>query len=199
MRLLLMVFLFNSWFIIGCAANLIVVDSEPQGADVLLAKQGEVPSKVGQTPLALPSQFSDLKKQDLLLTVEKVGFKRETVLLPAASLGHDAKIGVFLQEDLKKASSFSSDESLEDIARGVAQTQESIRAKEFDTALNTLTALIVKYKNVATLYGLQGNIFYLQKNIEKALSSYKRAQALSPNSETQRMINKLESFRGGTQ
>ncbi len=183
----------------GCASNLITVESDPPGADIYVGKVGEIPNKVGQTPLTIPAQFSDLKKQDLTISIEKSGYKKETILLPAASLGHDAKVGFMLREDIGKQSSYSSDESLEEIARGVAQAQESIRAKEFESALNTLNALLVKYKNVATLHGLQGNIYYLQKNIDKALASYKRAQTLAPNSETQRMINKLESFRGGAQ
>jgi predicted negative regulator of RcsB-dependent stress response len=77
----------------------------------------------------------------------------------------------------------------------VAQVQSLIQRKELDQGLSTVNTLLSSYPNISTLYDLQGNIYYLRKDIDRALASYKRANAITPNSETNRMISKLQELR----
>jgi len=192
----LMIFLF---FITGCISSSINIDSVPSGADIYVSQIGQVPNKVGQTPLSLDLTSFKIAREPITILAVKTGFKKESVLMPASSLGQTGKVGFFLTEDITQRGTQDLDTALEDMARSVAKIQELIRNKELDQAMTNINGLLLKYPNISTLYGLQGNTYYLQRNIEKALQAYKKAEAIAPNTETLRMINKLEGIRGGSQ
>ncbi len=185
--------------IVGCASSSIVVESVPPGADIYLSQTGQIPAKIGQSPMNVDLSSFKLNRESVTISVTKFGFKKETVLIPYNSISQTSKLGVVLTEDLNQKNSQDIDSSLEEIARGVAKIQELVRSKDFEQAHTNINGLLLKYPNISTLYGLQGNTFYLQKNIDKALSSYKKSEAISPNPETQRMITKLEGIRKGGQ
>jgi tetratricopeptide (TPR) repeat protein len=194
----LLIFIFSA-LSAGCISSSINVDSVPQGADVFTSQLGEVPTKVGQTPMVLDVTSFKMAREPVTILAVKHGYKKESVLMPASSLGQAAKVGFFLTEDITQRGTQDLDASLEEMARSVAKIQELIRNKEFEQALTNINGLLLKYPNISTLYGLQGNTYYLQRNIEKALQSYKKAEVIAPNMETQRMIHKLEGIRGGGQ
>lgn len=191
------VILILNYFLTGCSSASIKVETNPQGADIFISSEGEVPTKVGQSPLSIDLSQYKFQNEPVTVTVSKFGYKKESVIFPANTMGQLSKVGFFLNEDLNQKSSQDIDGSLEEMAKGVAKIQELIRSKDFEQSLTNINSLLSKYPNIATLYGLQGNIYYLQRNIEKALQSYKKSESISPNLETQRMISKLESIRGG--
>jgi hypothetical protein len=183
----------------SCASTGVKVESSPEGAEVSYSVQGEPSVKAGVTPLELDSNILRIKNNPVFVSVYKSGYKRESVLLPASVLGQESRVLVTLIEDSGaiQRNSQNFDAALDEVARGVAKIQELVRSKEYDQALSNISSLLSKYPNLATLYGLQGNIYYIQKNIEKALSSYRKAEAISPSIETQKVINKIEGITGG--
>jgi predicted Zn-dependent protease len=81
----------------------------------------------------------------------------------------------------------------------VAQVQRMIYKKNYIEAERTLSTFTVKYPAVPVFFSLLGNVYYLEKNLDKALDAYQRSYALQPqNQEASRMIQKIKSIRGTT-
>jgi tetratricopeptide (TPR) repeat protein len=155
------------------------------------------PQKVGQTPLKLEATELATLSDSFVVTIQKPGFKQESIFISSKNLPYKGEISANLTEEFAGAGTMNLQATMEEIARGVAQVQNLLRSRDYDQALNALSILISKYPSVATLYGLEGNIYYLQKNVDKALNAYQRANKLAANPETERMINRLEELRGG--
>lgn len=181
---------------LGCVTSSLQVESTPAGADVYLSVDQQPPKKIGQTPMAVGVTDLAVLSESFLITLQKPGYKAETVLVSSKNLPYHGYVGTVLREEYTGAKSGNLGESLEEVARGVAQVLDLIRGKEYDRGLSLVNSLLGKYSTVSTLYGLQGNIYYLQKNIDKALVSYQKANQLYASAETQRMIGKLEELRG---
>lgn len=183
----------------SCISSSVRVETVPEGAEVLVSTGGQVPSKVGMTPTQIDTTLAKFNESPVLVSISKPGFKRESVLVPPSALGQEAKIQLQLTEDAAGPTKASQniDTMIDEVARSVAKVQDLVRGKEYDQAMTSINSLLLKYPNVSTLYGLQGNIFYIQKNIDKALSAYRKAESLAPNGDTQKIINKLESIKGG--
>lgn len=192
-----MLVLFN----FGCVTSTLQIETTPPGADVFVTIDKQPPKKVGQSPMALGATDLSVLSDSFVVTLKKPGFKSESVFVSSKSLPYQGYIGANLHEDslLSGGSSGGTtlEASLEEVARGVAQVLNLIRNKEYDQGLSVLSNLKSRYSTVSTFYGLEGNIYYLQKSIDKALLAYQKANQLSASTETQRMINKLEELRGG--
>lgn len=191
-ELILVVFVLS-----GCQSQAFRVESEPAGADVIIATPGQTPRKIGATPYSIQSSDQGDKAQALQVTVTKAGFGSESVLLPPAAMGRSGSLFVKLDSSKMSAACQNQDASLEKVARGVADAQYQMKLKNYEQAERTLNQLTTDFPNVSVLHDLLGNIHYLRKDIDRALSSYRRSQAIAPNnSETSRMIKKLEELRG---
>jgi hypothetical protein len=181
---------------IGCVTSSLQIETTPPGAEVFISVDQQPPKKIGQSPMNLGATDLAVLSESFLITMQKPGFKTESVLVSSRTLPYRGYVGARLQEEFSGATSTNLESSLEEVARGVARVLDLIRSKEYEQALNILSGLTAKYSTVSTLYGLEGNIYYLQKNIDRALASYQKANRLSASTETQRMINRLEELRG---
>jgi hypothetical protein len=84
------------------------------------------------------------------------------------------------------------------MARGIAEVSNLIFKKKYPEAGILVQTLIGKFTTVATLYDLQGNVFYLQRDLTRALESYKKSNSITPNNlQTVRMIERLEQLQVG--
>jgi hypothetical protein len=183
----------------GCQSQAFRVDSDPAGADVSISSAGQTPRKLGVTPYVIQSGDQGDKSQALQLTVSKDAYQSESVLLPPAAMGRSGGLFVKLDGFKLPAACQNQEVALEKVARGVAESQYQIKLKNLDQAERSLNTLLTEYPNVSVLHDLLGNVHFLRKDIERALTSYRRSQAIAPNnSETGRMIKRLEELRGGT-
>lgn len=180
----------------GCVSSSLRVDTFPPGADVYIKSDNKPPRKVGQSPVEINATDLAMTSDSFVVSLEKPGFKTENIYFASKALPYKGEISTNLKEEFAGAGTLNIQTSMEEIARGVAQVQNFLRGKDYDQALNTLSQLISKYPSIATLYGLEGNIYYLQKNIDRALTSYQKANKLAANPETDRMIDRLEELRG---
>ena len=97
-------------------------------------------------------------------------------------------------QELASNKNKSSDE-IQKVASQVAQVQNLIKTKDFLQAEKNLLMMISQNPNVATYHELLGNVYYLKKDTQSALASYKKANEMYPgNPDTMRMINKLQNF-----
>ncbi len=182
----------------ACQSQSLKIESEPAGADVLVSVQGQSPRKVGVTPYVLQAGEQGDRSQPMQLMISKDGFGAESILLPPSAVGRSGSVFMKLDHSKLPAACVNLEAALEKVARGVAEAQYQIKLKNLDQAERQLGQLVAEFQNVSVLHDLLGNVYYLRKEIDKALASYRRSQAIAPNnSETGRMIKRLEELRGG--
>jgi predicted Zn-dependent protease len=88
------------------------------------------------------------------------------------------------------------EQTMQDLSSGVAEVQALIGGRNLDEAERKLNSLVARYSGIAVLYDLLGNIYYIRKDVGRALTAYKKSQQISPGSiETERMIKKLQEIR----
>lgn len=183
----------------GCVSNSrLRVQSNPDGADIYLTAQNRTPQKVGKTPMELdPSQHQDLFKESVQIQVVKEGFSPQGVLVPRLALGGGGHVQFNLAETALPKVCQVQEQSYNDIARGVAEASALIQRRRLPEALSLVQNLTVKYDTISSLYDLQGNIYYLQKDLNRALEAYQRSNNLTPNvPATLRMIDRLHELQG---
>ncbi len=183
---------------VGCQSQTLKIESEPAGADVLVSVQGQTAKKVGITPYVMQASEQGDRSQAMRLVVSKDGFGADSVLLPPSSVGRSGTVFMKLDQSKLPAACVNLEAALEKVSRGVADAQYQIKLKNLDQAERQLVQLVDEFQNVSVLHELLGNVYYLRKDIDKALASYRRSQAIAPNnSDTGRMIKRLEESRGG--
>lgn len=193
-RRLFKVIIFVPFVHLGCASSILNVESEPSGAEVYISQAQRPPIKIGQTPLKIEERKLTTGIEPFQITISKEGYLNEHVLVPHSTLSRNTAIAVRLKSDLSKIS--QSSDQLEKVASATAQSQYLIKIKDFDRAEQSLLTYSIQYPSVATFHELLGNVYYLKKDFNKALGSYKQAVLLNPkNNETRSMIERLESMR----
>ncbi len=192
------IFILGIVFLSSCASNTLLIESDPIGADIIIVTAGNVKQKLGQTPMNITTtQLPILFSSESQIQVTKDGYRSESFLLPPQSAGTIGRIQAKLTEDTVSKTCQDSSNAIVDTTDAVAQVQRLIYKKNYFEAERALSGYTVKYSTIPAFHSLLGNVFYLEKNLEKALESYTRAAALQPqNQETARMIQKIKEIRG---
>jgi tetratricopeptide (TPR) repeat protein len=173
----------------GCSTQELKVDSNPVGADVVTLDAAKNPHVIGQTPIVLnATNAPDIFKGPVQISISKDGFKGQSILLPGTRFGASGEVRVELKANEA--------DLVNETAEEVAHAQSLLFKKDFDVAEKMLKDLISKKSSVAVFHSLLGNVFYLKKDLTRALESYEHAYALEPkNVELDRMIKKLKGIR----
>jgi predicted negative regulator of RcsB-dependent stress response len=180
-------------FCLSCGTGKLQISSQPDNADVYISSKSISTQKIGVTPLNLNELEISSTQEQYQITISKTGYENATTLVPATTLSRDVNISIKLQE-LASNKNKSSDE-IQKVASQVAQVQNLIKTKDFLQAEKNLLMMISQNPNVATYHELLGNVYYLKKDTQSALASYKKANEMYPgNPDTMRMINKLQNF-----
>ena len=184
------------WFNLGCSSGQIRITSSPSGADVSYAEDGGNKTSLGKTPLNIDAKIlKNSTSEHIQIEVKKDGYKPEVVLVPTPLMPTEFSLSSQLQEVTlpKKCQDISA--SLSQLAEGVAESQSFIAAKNFALAETTLLRLSNDYPSVSVVFGLLGNVYYLQKDLKRALEYYQKALSLNPDSvRTGQMVQKLKSL-----
>lgn len=187
-----------SFFSIGCATSSLRVNSAPEGAEVSLISRDRTPVKVGKTPLDIDSRnFPELFQDSMQVEVTKEGFSPLSVVVPKLPAGGVGRINLNLQTaELPKVCQNQS-ESTNVLAKGIADAASLVSRKRLDEASRLLEDLSSKFGTVPVIHDLLGNVYFLQKNLDRALESYRRSNRLNPNNiDTLRMIERIEKVQG---
>ncbi|MFN7685966.1 MAG: hypothetical protein ACK5QT_11215 [Oligoflexia bacterium] len=183
----------------GCATSQLLVESNPPGAEVYFVGFGNSVQQLGVTPMTLsPLTVPGLYKEQVQISVSKPGYHGESFLIPPSTGATLGKISARLNTDPLSKSCQEGVAAMIDATESVAQIQRLIFKKEFTEAERLLGPLTLKYPAVPVFHSLLGNVFYLQKNLTRALESYQRASELGPqNQETLKMIERIKAIKGG--
>ena len=173
----------------ACSSNSeLRVESNPAGADVIVIDNSKSPKKMGVTPLVLNRDNTpQLFNNPIQVNVSKDGYKSQSVFIPETSMHAQGQLVVQLnREEATLVNSTSA---------AVAEIQRLVFKKKYPEAERMLQDTLVKSPSVAVLHSLLGNVYYLEKNISRALESYRHAQALDPsNGEVEKLIQKLRAM-----
>lgn len=182
----------------GCATSTLKVSSLPEGADVSIIAPDRAPVKIGKTPLEIESRiYPELFQDSVQVQVAKDGHSPLTVLVPRLPNGGTGRINLNLQQsELPKVCQNQSD-SINLLAKGIADSASLVQRKKMDEAVRLLEDLSSKFGTVPVVHDLLGNVYYLQRNMDRALDSYRRSNKLNPNNiDTIRMIERIEQLQG---
>lgn len=183
----------------SCGSAQLAVESDPIGAEISVSGPAVGRQIIGKTPMTLTKMnVPQLFSENLQISVSKAGYHGESFLVPQASGSIQSKIQATLSVDSVSKTCQDTTSAMNEATDAVAQVQRLIYGKAYSEAEKALSGYTIKFSAVATFHSLLGNVYYLQKNVDKALESYMRANSLQPqNQETQRMIEKIKSIRGG--
>jgi hypothetical protein len=172
----------------GCATSELRVESNPEGAEIVVTDANKVNRRVGVTPMVLTaSNTPGLFKSPSQISLSKEGYKTQTIFVPITHIASEGQLVVQLKPDDAGY--------LNTAASQVAQVQRLIFKKNYIEAERLLAESIAKNPSVAVFHSLLGNVYYLQKNTARALDSYQRAQSIEPNNiEVTKMIRKLKGL-----
>ena len=188
-----------STLLVGCSTQSLRVVSAPEGADVTVQTGDRARQKIGKTPLELSSKNTpEVFNEAFQVQVSKEGFQPQMVLVPSMGMsGGSGRVSFNLQDtELPKVCNLQED-AFNEMARGVAEVSTFVQRKKYSEATTLIQNLLSKFDRVSVLHDLQGNIFYLQKDMTRALESYRKSNALSPNNaQTLRMMGRIQQLQG---
>lgn len=196
--------------VVGCAAHRVRVVSSPDGAEVFKVSGDGPGVALGKTPLDLDEgAIFGPGEAAAQLRIVKDGFNEEHVLLPTTALPAQRTITADLEARIEsKVMEHAAAASCPEpgltaartavLARGIAETQRFISRREYQAAETRISVLLSEFPNVAVLYDLQGNTFYLQKRLPEALAAYERSLSLDgSNPDTARMATTIRQRTDG--
>lgn len=190
-----------AFFAAGCATSGLRVQSSPDGADVSISIGDQAPRKVGKTPMTLEaSTVPELYRESLQMQLTKDGHQTVTVLVPRMPMGASGSINMSLNDSALPRVCTSQLESANQLAKGIADSASLVQRKKLEEAARVLEDLAIKFGTVTVIHDLLGNVYFLQRNMVRALDSYRRSYRLDPNNiETMRMIERIEKAQGRTE
>ena len=172
------------------------IKSDPENAVVYIREaSSNKRNKLGETPLkiSLDDVFNNYTKdRTFVIEIEKNGHKNYNMLVSIfnkADINFDVKMEVSHSVELTK--------NFDMIFSQLFESQRLLRDKNYPSAIETLTTLSKKHGNLSTVYELLGSAYYLKKDFQNALSSYRKAFSLNAdNSDAYSMKLYLEKALG---
>lgn len=183
----------------ACASSQLRIETSPEGAEVAWVRPGQSPQSLGKTPLRLSgSDAADFASRGGQLQVAKEGFQPESILVPSSMVASGIEYRATLKPVTLPNSCTQQANQLNEIARSVAESQQLIYRRRYAEAETLLLSLTAKFGSVSVIHDFLGNLYYLQKDLNRAQASYRRSLEIEPgNGETRRMLDRINQSRGG--
>ena len=160
------------------AAKLEIKSNPPEAEILVYADTNAKPEKIGKTPYTADMEEliqTYVKKNIFIIEVKKDGFEDYKILFTRSS-DSDVKMTVNLEVS-KKIKTIQDHDTL---MTRLFEAQRLIRGKNYSDAIKKLDELEKKFPHFSTIAELKATTYYMQKNVEKALSYYRRSFALNP-------------------
>lgn len=182
--------------LLSCSNAQVKIDTIPEGATVSsIGPKGEI-KEIGKTPLNIKEdQLYVMNSGFAQLKITKDQFLDDNVVITKPVMSRDLQLSFKLKKLEQSSDARLIKEDNEKIATSIARLNALIKEKQLSEAENVLMVFIQQYPHISVGYDYLGNVYYLQKNINKALSYYQRAQDINPqNMERKTIINKLQEM-----
>jgi len=176
-------------------ASKLVIKSQPEGAEIFLLANGQRPVRIGATPYE--ANLSEVvntyvKGSSFLLELKKPGHNPYRLLLAKTA---DVDIELTANLELDKAISNIKEHDL--LMNKLFDVQKMVRGRNFRDAILKLDELEKQHPNLSIIPELKATAYYMSKEVEQALSYYRKAFSLNPdNADAYRMKLYLEKKMG---
>jgi tetratricopeptide (TPR) repeat protein len=176
-------------------ASKLIIKSQPDGADILVMDGNSRPVALGKTPYE--GNLEDIinnyvKSSSFILELKKAGHETYRVLLAKTS-----SVDMSLTANLELSKTISNIKEHDLLMNQLFDVQKLIRSRNFTDAISKLEALEEKNPELSIIPELRATAMYLNKDVEGALSYYRKAFALNPdNADAYRMKIYLEKKLG---
>ncbi len=185
-------------FIISSAAwaEKIEIKSNPEEAEIFVSHDDTTaPQKIGKTPFKqdLKELISTyVKKNNFVIELRKEGYEPYRILFAKTS-----NLDVELSVNLEVSREIKTIKKHDMLIVELFDVQKLIRGKNFADALNRLNILEKDYPHFSIIAELKATTYYMMKDVEKALSYYRKSFALnSDNVDSYKMKVYLEKKLG---
>lgn len=172
----------------------LVIKSQPEGAEIFITTNGK-PVRLGVTPYEanLTEVMSTyVKSSSFMLELKKQGHNPYRVLLAKTD-----DVDLELTANLALDQAVSNIKEHDALMNQLFDVQKLVRGKNFRDAIMKLDELEKKHPALSIIPELKATAYYMNKEVENALSYYRRAFALNPdNHDAYRMKVYLEKKMG---
>ncbi|MEK6624126.1 MAG: hypothetical protein AABY86_04105 [Bdellovibrionota bacterium] len=185
-------------FLVGCQQASIKITSVPTAA--MVSMYNPVTStyqQVGVTPINLSAVEGippEIAENDIWsIRLDHSGYVIEHIFVEK-SLNQKIEVNAKLKVNAEwtdKQNTLLSDMA-DWIGITIQRINMAINNKKFKEALDLTEQLIARYPKAAIFYDIKGTIYYLSKELDYAISSYRKSLELNPdNVETRKLLKKL--------
>jgi tetratricopeptide (TPR) repeat protein len=194
LRTILLLIIFIFWNA-SCFGSKLIIKSRPENADIYIVNDEAKPIKIGATPYETDLNElinSYVKSDSFIVEVKKDGHLPYRLLLAktanvdmrlSASLELDPSIPAFKDHDI--------------LMNQLFDVQRLMRSKNFNDAIKILSDLEIKHPRISVIPELMATAYYMNRDIEKSLSYYRKAFSVNPdNSDAYKMKIYLEKKLG---
>lgn len=177
MRLFIAFWLLSSTFLF---AQDIEINSTVVGADIFVASDANVvPVKIGVTPFKMPLNElinTYVQKNTFHIILKKDGYDDYSVLFTKTS-----DVDVALTVNMKVDDKIKKIKDYDVMMSKLFDVQKLIRGGNIADAINQLDNLEKEHRGFSIIAELKATAYYMQKDVEKALSYYRKAFAENEN------------------
>lgn len=177
-------------------ASEVRISSNPVGALVYVENsQTGKKIEIGKTPILVLRRELEQKNgsdRPFIINIDKEGFVSYRVLF----LGFENE-NIEINANLEIKSDIRQVEDFDALIGEILDIQRLIRTKNYKESLDRLNIIERKFHQFSVIPELKGSIQYLNKDLQGALASYRRAFSLNPkNHDVYRMKKYLETHFG---
>lgn len=173
------------------AQSKLSIKSQPPGAEIYIQSTNSKSVRIGTTPYEADLNEivnNYVKSNSFILELKKSGHNPYRLLIAKTA---EADLELNANLELDKAVSNIKDHDL--LMNDLFNVQKMVRGRNFVDALKQLDTLEKKHPQLSIIPEMKATTYYMNKDIENALSYYRKAFALNPdNSDAYRMKTYLE-------
>lgn len=126
------------------------------------------------------------------IEIAKEGFTQKEIIVSESPRNFDINFSIELREPEKDG---NESQPMNQTVDKLFEVQRLVKVGRLEDALEMIKILQASQPNIAAANEMQGGIFFIQKDIPKALDAYRKAVRLNPdNSEALSMMRYLENL-----
>lgn len=175
-------------------ASKLVIKSQPEGAEIFVLSSGK-PVRLGATPYEADLgevMNTYVKANSFVVELKKAGHNPYRLMVAKTE---DVDLELTANLELNETVSNIKEHDL--LMNQLFDVQKLVRGKNFKDALTKLDELEKKHPALSIIPELKATAYYMNKEVENALSLYRKAFALNPdNHDAYRMKVYLEKKLG---
>ena len=175
-------------------ASKLTLKSRPEGAEIYIQANGK-PVKIGVTPFE--ADLSEIIKTYVQAPSFMFELKKEGHIPYRVLLAKTSQMDIELSANLELDPKIENIKAHDALMNKLFAIQKLVRGRSFLEAIDQLSALEKKHSNLSIIPEMKATAYYMNKDVENALSYYRRAFAVNPeNQDAYRMKLYLEKKLG---